>query len=156
MSSATSASIRQYRGRMARSVLSIFIASVVFTLILAGSAFYLYGRAVAHQISTITFVIATIFLLILEVGQIALVVWLIQRRLTEPLAELSNSLQLFLEGNWDQRVNANQQDEIGHLASLFNQMANDLVDTYRQRPGYREKRSFHSNHTHGHFVARPG
>jgi GAF domain-containing protein/HAMP domain-containing protein len=137
MSSATSASIRQYRGRMARSVLSIFIASVVFTLILAGSAFYLYERAITHQISITTFVSAVVPLLILEVGQIALVVWLIQRRLTEPLAELSNSLQLFLEGNWDQRVNTNQQDEIGRLASLINQMANDLVDTYRLVTQYR-------------------
>ena len=137
MSSATPASIRQYRGRMARSVLSIFVASIALTLIFAGSAFYLYERAVAHQISTTTFVIVAILLLILDAGQIALVVWLVRRRLTEPLDDLSNSLQLFLEGNWDQRLNTNQQDEIGHLASLFNQMANDLVNTYRLVTQYR-------------------
>jgi GAF domain-containing protein/HAMP domain-containing protein len=137
MSSATSASIRQYRGRMARSVLFIFIASVLFTLILAGGAFYLYERAISHQISTTTFISVAILLLILMSGQIGLVIWLIQHRLAEPLAELMNSLQLFIEGNWDQRTRSERKDEIGALASLFNQMANDLVDTYRLATQYR-------------------
>jgi GAF domain-containing protein/HAMP domain-containing protein len=137
MSSATSASIRQYRGRMARSVLYVFFAALLFALALAGGVFYFYSRAITHQISIAAFVIATVLLLAMMAGMILLVAWLVRHQLSEPLAELSNTIQFFIDGNWEQRARANRQDEIGQLASLFNQMANDLVDTYRLVTQYR-------------------
>ncbi|MBN1146444.1 MAG: GAF domain-containing protein [Anaerolineales bacterium] len=141
MSSAPPASIRQYRGRMARSILLTFIPLCLFPLIVAGGAFYLYKRDLFNTIPVSTLITVIIFLVIAQ-ALAALGMWLFARRLTEPLSELAANLSLFIEGNWEQRAAApGRPDESGLLASLFNQMANDLVDTYRLLNHQREGQS---------------
>jgi signal transduction histidine kinase len=49
--------------------------------------------------------------------------WLVSRTITMPLKQLSNAASSFSDGNYSQKVNYNNQDELGKLANSFNNMA---------------------------------
>lgn len=52
---------------------------------------------------------------------------LLARTLTRPLLELTAATQAMARGDLDQRVNVHSRDEIGALATSFNQMSADLA-----------------------------
>ncbi len=56
----------------------------------------------------------------------AAVVWLLVNRVTRPLRELHDSVEAVGRGDFTQRVPVRSQDECGELATVFNQMTENL------------------------------
>ncbi len=75
--------------------------------------------------------------------------YLISRRITYPLEELTRRAQEIAQGTYSQRVTYNQNDEIGILALNFNRMA-DLVQHKidELNESTRQKQQFIDNFTH--------
>ncbi|WP_343997039.1 sensor histidine kinase, partial [Williamsia deligens] len=66
---------------------------------------------------------------------VALVVtWFLAHGMTAPLREMTGAVRAMSQGDYSGRVRATSRDEIGTLATAFNQMAADLsaTDTYRR------------------------
>ena len=62
----------------------------------------------------------------------ALVGFLSARGITQPLRKLKKGVQTFGEGNLDVRIQLDTQDEIGEVASTFNDMASNLKKSYQE------------------------
>jgi two-component system sensor histidine kinase BaeS len=75
--------------------------------------------------SAVSAVVAALFALILGV--------LLARTLTRPLRELTAATQAMARGQIDQRVTVRSRDEIGALATSFNQMSADLAQASQLR-----------------------
>ena len=60
------------------------------------------------------------------------VVWLFVNRVTEPLRELRNSAEAVGRGDFTRRVTAHSNDECGELATVFNQMTENLQSSRSQ------------------------
>ena len=58
-------------------------------------------------------------------------VFLGSRALVNPIVRLTNSARNFANGDWSERSDIHRQDEIGVLASTFNQMVDQISDLYR-------------------------
>lgn len=67
---------------------------------------------------------AGLTLIFLVLGMMAII--FISRQVTRPIEQLSLSVRRFGEGNFEEHVSINTKDEIGQLASNFNQMADSL------------------------------
>ncbi|GAB4424608.1 MAG: hypothetical protein Kow0031_03700 [Anaerolineae bacterium] len=68
--------------------------------------------------------------------------FLVTRNITRPLAEMSRTSAQVAAGNLGLRVKTNRTDEIGELATSFNQMTDrlrDLIETLEQRVQQRTK-----------------
>jgi len=73
---------------------------------------------------------------------IALVIWSTVKVIIRwPLAQLSQIAQAFAGGDWTRRVHLGRRDEIGRLASTFNQMAENLQESLRQRQAEEDRRT---------------
>jgi GAF domain-containing protein/HAMP domain-containing protein len=75
-----------------------------------------------------------VFGLVIFAGTAALaiiILLVVNRRLVQPLLDLSKTVQKFSEGDWEERVPVNRQDELGLLSHSFNQMADDLSGYYQ-------------------------
>lgn len=59
----------------------------------------------------------------------ALVGWLISRRITQPVLQLTAVTQRMAEGDLAQRANVARRDELGTLAHSFNEMADQVEET---------------------------
>jgi signal transduction histidine kinase len=55
------------------------------------------------------------------------------RGMTSPLREMAEAAQAMAKGDYDQRVTATSNDEVGRLGVAFNQMAAELAETDRVR-----------------------
>jgi HAMP domain-containing protein len=75
--------------------------------------------------------------LILLVGSSVLVT----RYLVNPLTQLATSVSQFSSGNWEARTEIKRDDEVGLLASSFNQMASDLSVLYQSLEAKVEERT---------------
>ncbi|TAL04890.1 MAG: hybrid sensor histidine kinase/response regulator [Verrucomicrobia bacterium] len=60
------------------------------------------------------------------------VVWLIVRKLTQPLRDLADSAEAVGKGNFSRRVEVRSRDECGDLAHVFNQMTENLQRSREQ------------------------
>lgn len=49
---------------------------------------------------------------------------------TRPLRQLRDSADAFSQGNWQHRVRVNREDELGDLVATFNQMADELENSF--------------------------
>jgi signal transduction histidine kinase len=65
--------------------------------------------------------ISALSLLLLVIG--AMVVWVVSRKLTRPLVELTSAAEALAAGDFSRRVEPRGNDEIARLARSFNQMA---------------------------------
>jgi adenylate cyclase len=59
--------------------------------------------------------------------------WWIARGVSQPISELSRAAREIAVGNYDHRVRVKQEDEIGTLATSFNQMSAGLAERDRVR-----------------------
>jgi two-component system, OmpR family, sensor histidine kinase BaeS len=77
----------------------------------------------------------TIWLLAAVVATAALIAWLLGRRLTRPLAQLTGAAQRMESGDLTRRVVVASRDEVGALGHAFNSLADSLQRTelLRQR-----------------------
>jgi PAS domain S-box-containing protein len=51
---------------------------------------------------------------------------LVLRRITQPIRRMTQASKAFAAGDWSERVTVNRGDELGELATAFNQMADQL------------------------------
>ncbi|WP_290061997.1 HAMP domain-containing sensor histidine kinase [Amycolatopsis solani] len=58
---------------------------------------------------------------------------LLAHGMTRPLREMTAAARAMAKGDYTRRIRATTRDEVGSLASAFNQMAGDLGDADRQR-----------------------
>ena len=142
MSSAYPVSIRQLRGRMARSILFLSLPISLIPVLVLGSMFFLFrANLIAARIPSAQqasldrlptgYLLAGALLFILALVVTGLLTWLAAHYLTRPLNDLVSTMSLFVQGNREQRASIDKPNEIGTLARLFNQMANELSDPDR-------------------------
>src|SRR5262249_28419643 len=63
---------------------------------------------------------------VLALGAAVLVAWLVAGRITEPLRRLAADASALGQGDLSRRTQAERRDEVGVLARVFNQMAEDV------------------------------
>ena len=73
----------------------------------------------------------TLILLTISLLFIGIVVFVGSRALVNPIVKLTTSARNFANGDWSERSDIRRQDEIGILASTFNQMVDQISDLYR-------------------------
>jgi len=64
---------------------------------------------------------------------VALTTWRVTRVLVRPLQQIASTADALAKGEYDRRVPWTRHDEIGHLAQVFNRMADELVQTVRDQ-----------------------
>jgi signal transduction histidine kinase len=70
----------------------------------------------------------------------ALLAWIVSRRITTPLSELTHAAEAIAGGDLSRRVHADRTDEVGRLADAFNVMADRVQAGYaRLDSGIRER-----------------
>jgi PAS domain S-box-containing protein len=79
-----------------------------------------YMAAINQHIQTM--VGLTVVLLIISIGLMSLV----SRWITRPILQLNQATKSFAAGDWSERLLLQRGDEIGELATSFNQMADEL------------------------------
>jgi GAF domain-containing protein/HAMP domain-containing protein len=137
MSSAYPVSIRQLRGRMAPSIFFLFlpislIPALALGLILLLLRAYLLARQIpSAQPASLgrlpaVYLLVGILLFVLALAATGLLTWRLAQRHTRPLDELAEAMSLFVQGNRELRALIDKPNEVGTLARLFNQMANEL------------------------------
>jgi HAMP domain-containing protein len=67
-----------------------------------------------------------VVLLVGTVLAVAGLVAIASRRLARPITRLVQIVSMFVEGSWEQRATLHSNDEIGRLAYLFNQIAEEM------------------------------
>jgi len=72
---------------------------------------------------------------------IGLFIFIAARRISLPLIDLAGITQSFAGGNWNIRSQIDRNDEIGSLATTFNNMADDLSNLYLQMEQQVEERT---------------
>lgn len=95
---------------------------------------------VYSQINALLIFAAIIFCATLAL--MALIIWQVTARLTRPIIALARTVQLFADGNWEQRAPVERQDEVGLLAHSFNHMADELTGLYHSLEAKVEERTF--------------
>ncbi|HEX7288744.1 MAG TPA: ATP-binding protein [Candidatus Angelobacter sp.] len=97
------------------------------------SAVLLVGNSLQQEL-TLEKRIRNISLVIAAVGVIigVIVSGVMTARLSRPIRELAEAATEVGQGNWNVRVESGAKDEIGRLASAFNQMTGELI-TQRER-----------------------
>lgn len=73
---------------------------------------------------------------LLVMGLGLLTCYLLSRRISTPLREMSAAAKKFASGDFTVRVDATGGDEVGELAGAFNQMAKDLSETEQLRSSF--------------------
>jgi nitrate/nitrite-specific signal transduction histidine kinase len=145
MSSAPTAPERQFRGRLARTILLLFLPLALVPLLFTGLmvAVWLAVSPVAgiySQPNSLTIIAILLYMVTLLL--VAFVIWqVIQRRMIQPLGQLTSTMQHFVLGNWEERVPVEREDEIGLLTYSFNQMANELSGVYQELETQVEQRA---------------
>ncbi len=61
---------------------------------------------------------------------LSIIFWLVIKKILSPLNDLVNSIQVFMEGNWEQRIYIQNNDEAGILAEQFNDILDEMVNLY--------------------------
>lgn len=70
------------------------------------------------------------FLVTISVG--GLIYYLLKNRVELPLNELMQTVYRFGKGDFNQRAKINEEDEIGLLGAVFNQMSDSIEESYRE------------------------
>ena len=78
-------------------------------------------------------------LLVLALVGTSVLAYLLARLITQPLEDLSEGADAIAEGRFDYRIQARSKDEVGRLATAFNNMASRLEDTITQLSSSRDQ-----------------
>ena len=70
---------------------------------------------------------------IVSVSIALLIMRLVARGMTSPLREMAAAAKAMSTGDYSRRVTTTSRDEVGQLATAFNQMSTDLADLDRER-----------------------
>src|SRR5690606_20210882 len=83
---------------------------------------------ISSQLTELTFFTIVVVLGVLGLLY-ALLHW-VSKRFVEPIQSLANATQRFVDGDWTQRVEVTNNDEVSVIADSFNRMANKLGEVY--------------------------
>ncbi len=86
------------------------------------------GNPIATQINQIVIIAGSITCLVA-----VFVSWYVSRRIIRPIAEIASATKRISDGQYDHLIDVNQNDEIGELASRFNQMAMTIAKSEKTR-----------------------
>ena len=78
---------------------------------------------------------AVLFITLAALGFAALVAWHLTSRVVGPLRRLTRGANAIREGRFEEQIELRSRDELGELASAFNQMAADLAEFRRTNIG---------------------
>ncbi len=78
-------------------------------------------------------------LLALAILGTTLLAYLLARLITQPVGELAKGAQAIAKGNYDYKIATRGKDEVGQLASAFNEMSEQLKDTIGQLSTSRDR-----------------
>jgi PAS domain S-box-containing protein len=87
------------------------------------------------------FVPFSLVLITISLLAITFIVFFGSRALVNPITQLTNSARNFAKGDWSERSTIQRRDEIGVLATTFNQMVEQLSDLYRSMEQKVEERA---------------
>jgi signal transduction histidine kinase len=99
---------------------SLIVGAVAITVFV-----FWFGIRIVHLWPSVAGILAAVVALVF-VRRLA-------RGMTSPLREMAEAAQAMAKGDYDQRVTATSNDEVGRLAVAFNQMAAELAETDRVR-----------------------
>jgi NtrC-family two-component system sensor histidine kinase KinB len=74
---------------------------------------------------------AVLLITIVALGIAVVVVWHLTRTVVGPLRRLTRGADAIRQGQFSERIDVSSRDELGELASAFNQMAEDLAEFRR-------------------------
>lgn len=117
-------------GKIARKMFRIFFVIAMLPIVVILAAAYGYASELLRQMSVIDQQRAVI-LLAATVLVIAGLTAIAARRLSRPIQSLVHTVSTFSEGSWEQRAQVHTDDEIGKLAHLFNQLAEEMSEFQR-------------------------
>ncbi len=83
----------------------------------------------------------TITLALVSLIATVIVIWVGRNRVIQPLHHLALTTKKFSDGDWSERARVNSDDEIGMLATSFNQMADELSNMYQNLEDKVEERT---------------
>lgn len=83
-----------------------------------------YGRQIVSRVASV-WLVAGVLAVLIAAG----IGWLISRRITAPLIELTTTTTRMAKGNFSVRSNLTRNDEFGVLAKTFNEMARQVETT---------------------------
>jgi two-component system cell cycle response regulator len=78
-------------------------------------------------------------LLLLALAIVTGLAYILARLITQPLEELSEGAAAIAEGRFDHRIHVRSKDEVGQLASAFNDMTDTLGETVRELSSSRDQ-----------------
>jgi len=81
--------------------------------------------------SDVLLIAQTLLLICISLAVSVGLLTLVSHRITQPIRRLSQAARLFAAGNWFERVALNRHNDLGELATSFNQMADQLQDSTR-------------------------
>ena len=106
--------------------------AVALTTVIRDRHFELARRAVTGARDQATASRRAVLLITLAaLGFALLVAWHLTRTVVGPLRRLTRGANAIREGRFDERIEVASHDELGELASAFNQMAEDLAEFRR-------------------------
>src|SRR6185369_13497123 len=73
-------------------------------------------------------ILALVALLLVGVGGLA--AWVMSRRLVRPLVDVTAAAESIAQGDYNRRAAAAGNDEVGRLATAFNQMASRVQESH--------------------------
>ncbi len=119
---ADSLEVLTYRGRASTLASTAAVASTPFAVVVARPVDAILERplAIFRGLTALALVLAFLG---------ALLGWVISRRLTRPLVELTDAAEALALGEYGKRVHSTGADEIGRLASAFNRMAEQVQES---------------------------
>lgn len=114
-------------GNIARQMFLIFFLIAMLPIVSIGAAIFYYWGDLVRNLSLQDQQRVAVFL----VGMVLLIAGVVAyaaRRLSKPIGELWQTLTAFHGGDWQQRSTIRRKDEIGELAWLFNQLADEMAE----------------------------
>jgi len=118
------------QSRLAKLITYKFLPVALIPVALLGILVYWYWQTWYYQPYAAFLQFAAILLGAALLLTILATAWA-ARRFADPLVKLAASMQKFLEGDWDARTAVRRKDELGQLAGLFNQIADEYRSTHQ-------------------------
>lgn len=130
MSSAFRAQSRPVKGRLAKFIAYTFLPVALIPVAVLGLLVYWYWQTWYYQPYPAFLQFAAV---LLAAALITAVIgtWIAARRIASPFIKLKTAMTQFASGSWEQRALPHRPDELGEMAEVFNQIADEYRSTYQ-------------------------
>ena len=118
------------RGRLIHLITLTFLSIALIPVAIMALVIFSYQQTWFSQ-PYAAFLQYALVLLGVAAGAAVLGTWIAARRSAAPILKLKAIMQQFAAGDWEQRLTFRRKDELGELAEVFNQIADDYYSTYQ-------------------------